>query len=610
MNKKPKNESKKRLAFLRSKKFFALVTPIFGIILVLIALQVFFWNRIYPAITVSRVSVGTLTPEVAHQKIEFTLESRLKTPIQLIQNQTASNPLAKFDINLNNTIQSLNSQEAVEEALQYGHTKLYKPPTDIPLTVIFNDQLGQQLDQIERVVNQNPINAQIKVDGDQINVSPSEEGYVLDRAALIKRLTDYINSGFLVSEALPMKKAYPNLSYSSALSIKKRLDQIKQNPLKLTFKDQTFPIDISTTLSLIDLQNNQASLLSTTIQDHPINLESVVVGKNEYVDTKLSLNQEKLTTFLQTIAPSINQTVEEPLFEFDPSSTTRIKQFRPPQEGQVLDLVKSAQSLESALLTENQTEVPLAVNLIEPKNQLTNELGIKELIAEGASDFTHSIPNRIFNLTLAASRINGVLIPPNESFSFVGSVGDISAASGYKQGYIIKSGRTVLDDGGGVCQVSTTVFRAALNAGLPITERTAHAYRVGYYENDSPPGLDATIFSPSVDFKFKNDTGHHILVQTRVEGLKLYVDFYGTSDGRKSVISKPVILSQTPPLPEIRQDDPTLPKGEIKQVDFPAWGANVVFTRTVSRNGQTLINETYRSNYRPWQAVFLVGTKT
>ena len=144
---------------------------------------------------------------------------------------------------------------------------------------------------------------------------------------------------------------------------------------------------------------------------------------------------------------------------------------------------------------------------------------------------------------------------------------------------------------------------------MPIVSRTAHAYRVGYYEQDSPPGFDATVFAPSVDFKFKNDTTSYILVQTRAENDDtLYYDLYGTSDGRVSKVTTPVILSTTPALPDIHQDDPTLPKGQIKQVDFAVAGANVVFSRTVTRNSQTLIQETYHSNYQPWANIFLVGT--
>jgi len=229
-------------------------------------------------------------------------------------------------------------------------------------------------------------------------------------------------------------------------------------------------------------------------------------------------------------------------------------------------------------------------------------------LGRGISNFAGSIPNRIYNIGLTASKINGVLVPPDEIFSFNQTVGDITAATGFKQAYVIKEGRTVLDDGGGVCQDSTTLFRAVLNAGLPVVKRTAHAYRVSYYEQGFPPGLDATVFYPSVDFQFKNDTPASILIQAYTSGLTLYIDLYGTSDGREVSLTRPVITNQTPPPPELRQDDPSLPKGTVKQVDWGAWGATVTFKRTVTRAGQTLLNETWRSNFKPWQAVYLVGT--
>ena len=128
-----------------------------------------------------------------------------------------------------------------------------------------------------------------------------------------------------------------------------------------------------------------------------------------------------------------------------------------------------------------------------------------------------------------------------------------------------------MGDGGGVCQVSTTFFRAALNTGLPITERHAHAYRVGYYENDSGPGLDATIFSPDVDLKIKNDTPGAILIQTEIdkENNLLYFRLYGKKDGRTAEISPVTVTSEQPPLPPLYQDDLTLKKGVTKQINFP-----------------------------------------
>lgn len=335
-----------------------------------------------------------------------------------------------------------------------------------------------------------------------------------------------------------------------------------------------------------------------------------------YLQPSYSYSEEKLKDSISPIIEKIEKKPINALFKFE---NQRVTAFRPAIDGQVVDFKELANKISSKLspvITSGQPQtitlqIPIKVVPPEITNEKVNKLGIKEIVGEGKSLFQHSIPSRIFNVTLAATRLNGILIAPGEVFSFNKALGDVSAFTGFQQAYVIQNGRTVLGDGGGVCQVSTTFYRAALNAGLPIVERQAHAYRVGYYEQDSGPGIDSTIFGPTVDLKFKNDTGHHILVQTFIDPtlLKLVVSFYGTSDGRIVNLTEPVITGQSAPPPPLYQDDPSLPKGQVKQVDFAAWGANVYFTRTVTRNGKTLISEKIASNYRPWQDIFLKGTK-
>jgi len=197
-----------------------------------------------------------------------------------------------------------------------------------------------------------------------------------------------------------------------------------------------------------------------------------------------------------------------------------------------------------------------------------------------------------------------------EIFSFNKSLGDVSADTGFEQAYIIKEGRTVLGDGGGVCQVSTTFFRAALNAGLPILERHAHAYRVHYYEDDLGPGIDATVFDSTADLKIQNNTPAYLLIQSSVDlkKKKLTFEIYGTSDNRQVEMSKVRVWDQVPPPPDLYQDDPTLPAGTIKQVDWKAWGAKASFSYKVARGEEILTEKTFTSNYRPWQAIYLRGT--
>lgn len=329
-----------------------------------------------------------------------------------------------------------------------------------------------------------------------------------------------------------------------------------------------------------------------------------------------SYSEDILHELLSPLAQKLNTEPTEALFSFE---NGRVIAFRPSANGQEIDETKLnkdlSQRFASIILPEKPQiiEMDIPIKTIKPKmtTDKANNLGIKELIGMGTSLFQHSIPNRVYNVNLAASRINGILVAPNETFSFNSALGDITAFTGYKQAYVIQNGKTVLGDGGGVCQVSTTFFRALLNAGLPIVERTAHAYRVGYYEQDSPPGLDATIYYPTVDLKFKNDTGNYILIQSSIDlnTQRLTFFLYGASDGRKTEISTPVVLNQTPPPPPLYQDDPTRSKGSLEQTDFAAAGANVYFTRIVTKDGKTIISERFDSNYRPWQAVFIRGTK-
>jgi len=141
--------------------------------------------------------------------------------------------------------------------------------------------------------------------------------------------------------------------------------------------------------------------------------------------------------------------------------------------------------------------------------------------------------------------------------------------------------------------------------------RYPHAYRVKYYEYDSKPGIDASIFQPSLDLQFRNDTPNYVLIQSSADlnALTLNFKIYGTPDGRLVEMSEPVVTNQTPPPAPLYIDDPNLAKGAIVQVDYPAWGANVSFTRVVRRGGEKLFEDTFNSRYQAWRAIFMRGTK-
>lgn len=577
--------------FKHTKKY---LVPLFLSIVLVIAViaiyEVILEDKYYPLTFVGDTNLSFLTQGQAISKVESSFQKRTTQKLQFAY------PQGFFTIDIATSSASMD-YSIFDSSLKQSHAGTIWQQVQTQLQTLFigskvtpkvSLDLDQQMQVIQTAVDKPAINAQLTYDETSNNSSPSAQiqikegvfGLSLDRERLISEVSNYLLTGKHQTE-LPLKSVPPKITTQHVQKAKLALENTLKEPIKLVFEGKSWTLDTKQLLTLLDLTGNQ----------------------------DLLLDKSQVFLYLNNIASEIDQPVQEGLFEFNPA-TKRVSSFKQSQEGRKLNQNSAYQMVVDATNNGSKT-INLPVEVVKPKTQTSdvNALGIKELIGSGVSNFAGSIPNRIYNVNLTATKINGVLIPPGEIFSFNQTVGDISAATGFKQAYVIKNGRTVLDDGGGVCQDSTTLFRAVLNAGLPVVKRTAHAYRVGYYEQGFPPGLDATIFYPLVDFQFKNDTPASILIQAYTDGLTLYVDLYGTSDGRISKLTKPVITSQTPPPPELRQDDPTLPKGTVKQVDFAAWGAAVNFSRTVTRGGETLISENFKSNYKAWQAVYLVGTQ-
>jgi vancomycin resistance protein YoaR len=237
------------------------------------------------------------------------------------------------------------------------------------------------------------------------------------------------------------------------------------------------------------------------------------------------------------------------------------------------------------------------------------DLGIKELVGTATTDYTGSPNNRKFNIAKGAAGLDRVLVRPGETFSTTRTLGPISEATGYLPELVIKGNRTIPEAGGGLCQVSTTLFRAVLNAGMPIVERQNHSYRVSYYEREVGPGLDATIYSPRPDFKWKNDLGSAVFVQSSIKDNKVTFELFGTRDGRTSTISSPTILERYPVGQPIYVQTDSLPRGETRQVERAHDGAKTSVTYQVHRDGKQIYSRTFISVYRAWPAQFLVGTR-
>ncbi len=557
--------------------------------LILITYEVFIWDRFYPLTYIGNTNITFLTPNQAAVKIENNIKNRLN------QTLVFDHPQGQVSINLDGITLQIDHAPMLEVFTNI-HTGTFSQNLVVQIQNLFSPKnispeisldLKNRFDEIGQKVEKETENAELIFSeisdaspSGQIQIKEGTFGLQLNRDLMQQEIINYLLTGKYTTN-LPIDSVAPKVTTEHVNQAKKVLQLTQKQAVKFKFNGSIWVLDTKQLLTLLDLTKGESLL-----------------------------DKDKAAVYIGKIAKEIDAQVQEGLFEFN-AQTGRVSAFQPSQEGRKLDQDRTFDLISQALASEITRQINLPVAIIKPKIQTAdvNNLGIKELIGRGISHFAGSIPNRIYNVNLTAKKINGVLVPPGEVFSFNKTVGDITAATGFKQAYVIKEGRTVLDDGGGVCQDSTTLFRAVLNAGLPVIKRTAHAYRVGYYEQGFPPGLDATVFYPSVDFQFKNDTSAHILIQAYTSGVTLYVDLYGTADGRHVTLSKPVVTDRIPAPPELRQDDPTLPKGTVKQVDWAAQGAKVSFNRTVTKDGETIIKETWNSNFRPWQAIYLVGTK-
>lgn len=331
----------------------------------------------------------------------------------------------------------------------------------------------------------------------------------------------------------------------------------------------------------------------------------LIVPSKENGNLTLRVNESYLTQKLNALASQIDRNPSGQVLEVEGGKAVTFTASKP---GLKLRIKESAEKISTGVLGKNP-RIELAVVVTDPP-EAENEFKIEDLLGAGRSKFKGSSASRIHNIGLASSRVSGTLVAPGDVFSFNESVGEIDRSTGYTSAWVISKGRTVLGDGGGVCQVSTTVFRAALNAGLPIVERNPHSYRVSYYEQESPVGIDATIYRPSVDLKFKNDTPGYILITSEFseDNYSLVFKIYGQDDGRRVEITEPVVSSRYPPSGPIYEEDPTLKKGTKRQVEYPVWGATVSFSRKVYKGENLLYDDTFRSNYRAWTAVYRVGT--
>ena len=460
------------------------------------------------------------------------------------------------------------------------------------------------LEGIASEVNQPVVEADLKLEGLDVVIQPGQIGREMDIPASLEVVAMQLGSLQDGSIPLIVNETYPDIFDVSAQADLAR--QILSQPLVLRIPDAaetdpgpwTIPPEQLVEMMIIERVSTE--------------------NGEEY---RIALDSEQLRAYLKGKKSKINQASENARMYFD-DETKELVLIEPEQIGMKLDVELSLLDIQ-AQLAEGKHDIELVVEKTIPAvtaEHTAEDLGITELLNAETTYFFYSDAGRINNIATAAAKFHGVFIAPGETFSMGAQLGDVSLDEGYSEAWIILGDRTIKGVGGGVCQVSTTLFRTVFFAGLPVVERYPHAYRVLYYEqtavvgkyNQNLAGLDATVYVPLVDFKFTNDTENWLLMETYVYGAyrQLVWKFYGTSDGRTVDWSTTGLTKIKDPPDPIYEENPDLAKGQIKQVDWAVKGATVVVTRNVYRDGYRLWQDTFRTKYQPWAAVCQYGPGT
>jgi vancomycin resistance protein YoaR len=578
-------------------------------LMVMLGFQLLYIGRIYPGVQVAGIDLSGLTREEAVEKLinegqyPFTGTIALEdqgafwvfTPIELglvIDEETSAAaafsvgrqgwPWERWDLRL--------------ESLRYG--------SQVAPQLVFDQRLTQaQLNLIAAQINQPMIEANLQLNDYQVVVQPGQIGRQLDIDATTQLIQGPASSLQDASINLVVEESYPAiLDVSTEAEIAER---ILSEPLILR-------VSASSLEALGPWTFDRETLASMLI----IERAETEAGETFVV----RLDENKLYNFIFPLVASLQVQAKNSRFIFN-DDTRQLDLIEPGAVGRKL-LVEHSITHINQQLRDGAHTVDLVFDYSNPDvtDEMTAvDLQITELVSSNTSYFHGSDSSRIQNIKTAAAQFHGIFIAPGETFSMVENIGDISVDTGYAEAWIIYGDRTVKGVGGGVCQVSTTLFRTVFFGGFPIVERHPHAYRVYYYElsgggsvNENLAGLDATVYAPVVDFKFTNDTPYWLLMETYVNesARSLTWKFYSTSDGRTVDWDTTGLTDKKEPPWPVYEKNNELDKGEIKKVDWAIEGAKVTINRTVWRDGNKIIEDVFRTTYQPWAAVCEYGPGT
>lgn len=580
--------------------FILLISLIVG----LIVFDKKFKNKIYPNIYIGELNLGGKTEEETKKLLNSEIDKIRQSGIIFSQKETKAilKPMVTSpDGGLAYSIIDFDYEKAANDAATYGRSGNFWKDSFNKLALIFKKRkitLSISANQLslEKFLTENfsfayeparDASLDIKYNQDlssyEFSVSQEKIGRIIDYQEAIGKLIN--NLGNLDAQEIKLYTIteYPKIFSSDCLNIPGKAQAVLNSaPIILKYKEKQWKIEQAELSQMI------------TLKSSGLKTDKVMVG----------LDEKKFKDYLATtIAPEIDQETIEAKFQMN---NGKVSEFQGGQDGLKLNQAATLAKIENEFMSKNEIDL-----VVETQSALSsvgdiNYLGIKEIIGVGTSNFSGSPVNRRHNIKVGAASVNGTLIKPGEEFSLLKVLGEVTGSTGYLPELVIKEGKTTPEYGGGLCQIGTTVFRAALSSGLNITLRRNHSYRVSYYE---PAGTDATIYDPWPDFRFINDTANHILIQSKFSGDNLSFEFWGTRDARTVEQTKPVIYNIVKPGPTKLIETLDLKPGEKKCTEHAHNGADAYFDYKVTYADGTIKKERFSSHYVPWREVCLIGVE-
>jgi vancomycin resistance protein YoaR len=571
--------------------------------------EIYFTDQVFPGVRVAGIDLSGMEREEAQalllQKSDYPERGRILfrdgDSIWL-----ASPTDLGFELDLEATLDAayrIGRQGSIQTRFKEQFESLYHGKILAP-QYVFNANVAETyLQSIALEINQPTIEASLSLDGVEVVEQHSQVGRNLETWETIEALTDQLQSLRDGEVTLIITETPPIIMDVEEQALLAR--QILSAPLTLSVPDP-------------DELDNGPWTFSPEVVAEMMTIKRVNTPEGDHY--QVTLDAGLLHDFLLDISPLFLREKQNARMMFD-DETRQLQVLESASIGRQLDIDGTIQTINDQLVAGDH-HVQLQMIYLEPDivdDVTAEELGIRELVGEATSYFYGSSRERLQNIRIASSRFHGLMVPPGATFSMAEALGSISLDEGYAEALIIYAGRTIQGVGGGVCQVSTTLFRTIFFSGYPIVERHPHAYRVRFYEQtpdgryDSRlAGLDAAVYVPVVDLKFKNDTPHWLLMETyfRADGNALTWKFYSTSDGRTVEWSSTGLRNIKPPPDPLYEENPDLSQGEIKQVDWAVEGAEVTVTRNVLRDGEVYIRDTIHTRYMPWRAVYQYGPGT